>query len=77
MDVISLHANNSLYGSEGKAEEDEEDESKSSTSEGSPHSDILSYILSAERILDILWKKLQPVHSLLHLFLWLRIIPRH
>ncbi len=54
VDIISLHANDSLYGSEGQDEEDGEDESKSGASEeGSPHSDILSHILSAAKILGL------------------------
>lgn len=50
MDVVSLHANNSLYCSKGNAEEDQMNENRSDTSEGSPHSDILSCILSVARI---------------------------
>lgn len=53
MDAVSLHANNSLYGSEEEAEENEEEESKSDVSVGSPQSDILSHILSAARILGL------------------------
>lgn len=53
MDAVSLHANNSLYGSEEDAEENEGEESKSDVSEVNPHSDILSSILSAARILGL------------------------
>ncbi len=54
VDIISLHANDSLYGSEGQDEEDGEDESRSGASkEGSPHSDIFSHILSAAKILGL------------------------
>lgn len=42
--------NDSLYGSEGNAEENEKDESRH-ISEGSPHYVILSRILCAARIL--------------------------
>jgi hypothetical protein len=53
MDAVSLHANNSLYGSEEDIGKNEEDESRSEVSEGSLHSDILSRILSAARILGL------------------------
>ncbi|XDV17919.1 hypothetical protein PO909_023710 [Leuciscus waleckii] len=53
MDAVSLPANNSLYGSEENADENEEDESRSEVSEGSLHSDVLSDILSASRILGL------------------------
>ncbi len=49
VDIISLHAN----GSERQDEEDGEDESRSGASEGSPHSDILSHIQSAAKILGL------------------------
>lgn len=52
-DAVSLHANNSLYGSEENADENEGDESRSEVSEGSLHSDVLSRILSAARILGL------------------------
>jgi len=53
MDAVSLHANNSLYGSEEDIGENEDDESRSEVSEGNLHSDILSRILSAARILGL------------------------
>lgn len=52
-DAVSLHANNSLYGSEENVDKNEGDESRSEVSEGSLHSDVLSRILSAARILGL------------------------
>ncbi|KAF5890252.1 uncharacterized protein DAT39_020040 [Clarias magur] len=51
VDIISLQANDSLYGSEGQAGEDDEDEFRSDDfEEGSPHSGILSHFESSKII---------------------------